>query len=108
MAGYPICREIEGYDQIVVKMTDTANSEQLDAALTSDGHSIDTPHKKIEQFNRFSMSLQLMLGGIGAVALLISAFGIRNKMIMAIYEQTREIGLFKSLGEKIGIFSCCF
>ncbi|MFN7035769.1 MAG: ABC transporter permease [Bellilinea sp.] len=102
LMGRPIRREVEGYDQIVVKMADTRSSASLDAALTSAGYSISTARKIIEQFNRFFMSLQLMLGGIGGVALLISAFGISNTMIMAIYERTREIGLLKSLGAKNG------
>ncbi|GIV63123.1 MAG: hypothetical protein KatS3mg045_0462 [Bellilinea sp.] len=100
--GRPIRREVDGYDQIVVKMADTRSSASLDAALTSAGYSISTARQIIEQFNRFFMSLQLMLGGIGGVALLISAFGIGNTMIMAIYERTREIGLLKSLGAKNG------
>lgn len=100
LTGKNIRREIEGYDQIVVKMADVASAAQLDQALTSIGYEVDAPRKVIEQFNRFFVSLQLMLGGIGAVALLISAFGISNTMLMAIYERTREIGLLKSLGAK--------
>lgn len=100
LTGKNIRREIEGYDQIVVKMADAASAAQLDRALTSIGYEVDAPRKVIEQFNRFFVSLQLMLGGIGAVALLISAFGISNTMLMAIYERTREIGLLKSLGAK--------
>lgn len=100
LLGRPIRREGEGYDQIVVNMADTVSSAKLDVALTSAGYSVSTARKILEQFNRFFTSLQLMLGGIGAVALLISAFGISNTMIMAIYERTREIGILKSLGAK--------
>ena len=100
LTGKNIRREVEGYDQIVIKMADAASAAELDQALTSAGYEVDAPRKVIEQFNRFFVSLQWMLGGIGAVALLISAFGISNTMLMAIYERTREIGLLKSLGAK--------
>ena len=43
-------------------------------------------------------TIQLVLGGIGAVSLVVAALGILNTMIMSIYERTREIGVMKVLG----------
>ena len=42
--------------------------------------------------------IQAVLGGIGAVSLLIAAIGITNTMMMSIYERTKEIGVMKVLG----------
>ena len=39
-----------------------------------------------------------MLGGIGAVSLLVAAIGIANTMMMSIYERTKEIGVMKVIG----------
>jgi putative ABC transport system permease protein len=50
------------------------------------------------EINQFFVVVQAILGGIGAVALLVAAFGIANTMTMAIYERTREIGLMKAIG----------
>ena len=42
--------------------------------------------------------VQAVLGGIGAVSLLVAAIGIANTMMMAIYERTKEIGVMKVIG----------
>ena len=46
---------------------------------------------------QFAM-IQAVLGGIGAVSLLVAAIGIANTMMMSIYERTKEIGVIKVLG----------
>ena len=46
--------------------------------------------------------IQAVLGGIGAITLLVAAIGIINTMIMSIYERTREIGIMKVIGATFG------
>ena len=54
--------------------------------------------KPYSQFVYSSASVQAVLGGIGAVSLLVAAIGIANTMMMAIYERTKEIGVMKVIG----------
>ena len=54
----------------------------------------------VQQINSFFGVLQAILGGIGAIALLVAALGIVNTLSMAILERTREIGLMKAVGAR--------
>ena len=45
--------------------------------------------------------IQAVLGGIGAISLVVAAIGIANTMIMSVYERTREIGVMKVIGASL-------
>jgi putative ABC transport system permease protein len=66
--------------------------------LTEMGFPPFSQRQQVEQTNEYFATVQTILGGIGAVALLVAAFGIANTMLMAIYERTQEIGLMKAVG----------
>ena len=52
----------------------------------------------VKQSQKTSQMIQAVLGGIGAVSLLVAAIGITTTMMMSIYERTKEIGIMKVLG----------
>ena len=87
-----------GYDQVLVKTTDVDTAREVSTAISDEGYIVYSALTTLQAMNRTFAIIQAVFGGIGAVALLVAAFGISNTMIMAIYERTREIGLMKAVG----------
>lgn len=55
----------------------------------------------LDELKKTSGMIQAVLGGIGAISMLVAALGISNTMIMSIYERTKEIGIMKVIGANI-------
>ena len=91
------------YSQAVVKAESVEYVVDLETAIHdmgfSDTYSMENVRGPIEEMMNM---IQLVLGGIGAVSLIVAALGIINTMIMSIYERTREIGVMKVLGCVVG------
>jgi len=95
-------QEEDKYDNITVKVNDMNNVMDIQKELQDWGlqawSSMDSLEYAKEQF----AFIQMILGGIGLVAFLVAALGIANTMIMSTYERTREIGVMKVMGCKLG------
>jgi putative ABC transport system permease protein len=88
----------DGYQELVVRATSRRETVAAEQAIADMGFMVQSQRQQVEQANQFFRTLQAILGGIGAIALLVAAFGIANTMLMAILERTREIGLMKAIG----------
>lgn len=88
----------DSYDNASVKVASVdavASVEEQIKALGFTTYSMESMRKPLEDQMR---TVQMILGGLGAISLLVAALGITNTMIMSIYERTREIGIMKVLG----------
>lgn len=86
------------YQSIKVKVNDIQQVEEVQEAIKALGFQTYSLTDMVKSMQETSRKIQAILGGIGAVSLLVAAIGITNTMIMSIYERTREIGVMKVLG----------
>ncbi len=86
------------YSRIYVKLDDYNYVKDFQREIQDLGYETSSNTEWIEETQQQARSMQAMLGGIGAISLLVAAIGIANTMMMSIYERTKEIGIFKVLG----------
>ena len=93
---------LKKYENIQINVDNMNNVTDVQDALEKLGLKSESQMQYIKPMQETAKMLELILGAIGGVAMLVSAINIANTMIMSIYERTREIGIMKVLGCKVG------
>ena len=93
---------VDTYDNVMVLATKVENVTSIVKDLRDLGLNANSQLIAIEQMREQIRTMQGFLGFIGMISMLVAALSIANTMMMSIYERTREIGVMKVLGCKLG------
>jgi|LSQX01.1.fsa_nt_gb ABC-type antimicrobial peptide transport system permease subunit len=94
-------KQDKGYSQVLVKVNDIKNVQEIQQTIKDMGYNAYSLNDWLEEMKKSAGIIQAVLGGIGAISLLVAAIGIANTMVMSIYERTREIGVMKVIGASL-------
>ena len=90
------------YTELTVEVDEADNVEAVQQELADMGYETYANKAWIEETQKYFVIIEAVLGGIGAISLLVAAIGIANTMTMSTYERTKEIGVMKVLGCGLG------
>jgi cell division protein FtsX len=100
--------DLDRYDMMYVKVDHRDNVTEVINQLRDLGLDAWGNVEMLDEVDAMMTVIQLVMGGIGAVALLVAAINIANTMIMSIYERTKEIGIMKVIGCRLGDIGLLF
>ncbi|MCR5683921.1 MAG: FtsX-like permease family protein [Lachnospiraceae bacterium] len=92
---------LDSYEQIRINVDNMNYVTEVQDKIEALGYKSESNMQYIEPMKNTANMLEIVLGAIGAIAMLVSAINIANTMIMSIYERTKEIGIMKVLGCKV-------
>ncbi|MBQ9932128.1 MAG: ABC transporter permease [Firmicutes bacterium] len=90
------------YNRAMVYVGDIDKADEVSEILRDEmGFQTYSDSDWMDQVKDTTRMIQAVLGGIGAISLIVAALGITNTMIMSIYERTKEIGVMKVIGANL-------
>ncbi len=90
------------YRKLLVKASSVDVISQLKEKLTGDGFFVSAKFDLVEQAKKIAKIITIVLGVFGITALVVSAIGMFNTMIVGFMERIYEVGILKSIGATDG------
>ena len=81
---------------VVAQSLDTVHNVR--AEISALGYATSSPEQLVASVKRYLHVVDIVLGGIGTVAITIAALDIASSMLAAVQERRREIGVLKAIG----------
>lgn len=91
-------KEPQFFRKALVKAKDVEVLEKLRDRLISDGFLVSARIDLVSQARKITNIITIILGVFGVTALVVSAIGMFNTMLVGFLERIYEVGILKSLG----------
>ncbi len=88
------------YSGLFVIADDLEKVNEVRREITELGYSTSAPENLVASVQRYLRVVEIVLGAIGAIALVIASLGICNALLAAVRERRREIGVLKAIGAR--------
>jgi len=88
------------YSQVKVVVGDTEQVPGLRKQIESLGFETTSPVDTLSQINQVFKFFTIILGGFGAIGMVVSVLGMFNTLTISLLERTREIGLMMAMGAR--------
>lgn len=103
ISGQPVDENDENYkewiyDSAIVKVDDVEHVDKVIKRLQDMGFQTENNKELLDSMQREIKIVQILLGGIGMIALIVAVIGIGNTMTTSVYDRINEIGILKVLG----------
>jgi cell division protein FtsX len=83
---------------VVASSLDTVHTVRTE--IDSLGYATSAPEHLVATVQRYLKVVDIVLGGIGTVALIIATLSIAGTLLTALHERRREIGVLKAIGAR--------
>ena len=91
-----------GYSGIIVVARGLDTVGAVRDTLVEMGYSASAPENLIASVQRYLHVVEMVLTGIGTIALIIASLGVASALLAAVRERRREIGVLKAIGARDG------
>lgn len=86
------------YSGAVVTVDNIDHVDSTVKKLQDMGYTTENEKEYLDTIQKYLKMVQLLLGGIGAIALIVAVIGISNTMTTSVFDRINEIGVLKVLG----------
>jgi len=98
--GYGVSPAASPYSGLLVVARGLSDIDAVRRQITAIGYSTSAPENLIASVLRYLRVVEIVLAGIGLIALIIATLGVADALLAAIRERRREIGILKALGAR--------